>query len=398
MDPLQSKSGEEVVDLLARLVAFETESGAPNQALVDFCAERAAQGGARIHAVEGPCGRSNLHLRFGPEGPGGLLLSGHTDVVPAGSGWTTDPYRLTEKGGRLQGRGTADMKGFIAAALAVASSTDHRRMRAPLHLALSYDEEIGCIGVRGLLDDLAARPDCCPEAVIVGEPTSMQLAVAHTGKTAQEVTIQSPSGHSSRARSEPSAISEAIKLCAVIDSLNADGNVAGADPALRSHSDSGPNGGQFVSANIGSINGGVGVNVLAPRCELTFEVRFGAQAAVDRLVAPIWVEIERINAELAEVGGSVHTVKLADYPALHTDPTLPAVQKLGSAIGTSQTTAVDFGCEAGLYSQYLGVPTVIAGPGDIADAHQPDEHIDPAQLQRCVEVLRKAIDAFCTST
>ena len=376
MDPLQPESGGEVIDLLARLVAFETESGTSNQALVDFCAERAHQSGAQVRALEGPSGRSNLHIRFGPDGPGGLLLSGHTDVVPAGSGWSTDPYRLTEKGGRLQGRGTADMKGFIAAALAVSVSLDQSKLQAPLHLALSYDEEIGCIGVRGLLDDLAAQPQCRPRAVVVGEPTSMRLATAHTGKTAHQVEIRSPSGHSSRARHEPSAISEAIRLCAAIDALNRGGEA-------------------FVSANIGFICGGVGLNVLAPQCELTFEVRFEASVAGDRLAAPIWTEIEQINDKLSAGGGSVHTFKLADYPALNTDPTLPAVQMLRSAIGTSQTTSVEFGCEAGLYAQYLGVPTVIAGPGDIADAHQPDEHIDPAQLQRCTDVLHEAVHAFC---
>ncbi|MCY3960443.1 MAG: M20/M25/M40 family metallo-hydrolase [bacterium] len=381
MDPLPSESGEEVIDLLARLVAFETESGAPNQALVDFCAERATQAGAHGRAVGGPSGRSNLHLRFGPDEPGGLLLSGHTDVVPAGSGWSTNPYRLTEKQGRLQGRGTADMKGFIAAALAVASSLDHRKLRKPLHLALSYDEEIGCIGVRGLLDHLAAQPACRPEAALVGEPTSMHLAIAHTGKTAHRVAIQCPAGHSSRARTEPSAISEAVKLGAAIDALNTGGGASAGEA--------------FVSANIGSIDGGAGLNVLAPKCELAFEVRFDASAAVDALVAPIWGEIERINVELAPVGGSVHTAELADYPALHTDSTLPAVQKLGSAMGTDETTAVAFGCEAGLYAQRLGVPTVIAGPGDIADAHKPDEHIHPAQLQRCAEALHKAVNAFC---
>lgn len=378
MDPLRRESGEEVIALLARLVAFDTESGTPNEALVDFCAERAAQAGAVVRAVEGPSGRSNLHLRFGPDAPGGLLLSGHTDVVPAGSGWATDPYRLTEREGRLRGRGTADMKGFIATALAVASSADKRRMRAPLHLALSYDEEIGCVGVRGLLDDLAAQPDCRPEAVLVGEPTSMHLAVAHTGKTAHQVTIQARAGHSSRARTEPSAISEAVRLGAAIDALNGGGEA-------------------FVSANIGSIDGGAGLNVLASRCELAFEVRFDASADPDALVAPIWQEIERINAELAAFGGSAHTVELADYPALHTDPALPAVQKLGAAFSSSQTTSVEFGCEAGLYAQHLGVPTVIAGPGDIADAHKPDEHVHPAQLQRCAEVLHKAVIAFCNS-
>ncbi len=386
----QPQSGGEIIDLLARLVAFETESGAPNEALVDFCAEHAARAGAQVRSVEGPSGRSNLHVRYGPDEPGGLLLSGHTDVVPAGSGWSTDPYQLTETGGKLQGRGTADMKGFIATALAVAAAADHRQLRAPLHLALSYDEEVGCIGVRGLIDHLASQPSCLPAAVLVGEPTSMRLANAHTGKTAHRVMIQTPSGHSSRARNQPSAISEAIKLCAAITALNAAENPGGADPSAGNEA--------FVSANIGTISGGVGLNVLAPECDLAFEIRFGASVDLDCMAAPIWAEVQRIDAELASVGGGARSIEVAAYPALHTDPALPAVRKLGSAIGAGQAIAVDFGCEAGLYAQQLGVPTVIAGPGDIADAHQPDEHIDPTQLVRCSEVLHKAVAAFCMAT
>jgi len=398
LDPLQCQPGEEIVDLLARLVAFETESGAPNAALIDLCSEHAARAGAQVRSVEGPSGRSNLHVRYGPDKPGGLLLSGHTDVVPAGSGWSTDPYQLTETGGRLQGRGTADMKGFIATALAVAAAADRRRMRAPLHLALSYDEEVGCIGVRGLLDHLASQPSCLPTAVLVGEPTSMRLANAHTGKTAHRVMIRTPSGHSSRARHEPSAISEAIKLCAAITALNSAENPGGAG-MIRNPPDR-PSAGAdaFASANIGAISGGVALNVLAPECELDFEIRFGASVDPNRLAAPIWAEVQRIDAELASAGGGAQATELASYPALHTDPALPTVRKLESAIGAGQTIAVDFGCEAGLYAQHLGVPTVIAGPGDIADAHQPDEHIDPAQLLRCSEVLHKAITAFCGPT
>ena len=158
----------DLVGLLADLVAFPTESRTSNLELIDLYADRAATAGAVVTVVHGETGRANLHLRFGPDAPGGVLLSGHTDVVPAGSGWATDPYELTEVGGQLRARGSADMKGFLAAALVLMEATDVDALRAPVHLGLSYDEEIGCVGVHGLLDVLAAGGSCAPDVVVVG--------------------------------------------------------------------------------------------------------------------------------------------------------------------------------------------------------------------------------------
>ena len=272
------------------------------------------------------------------------------------------------------------MKGFIAVALAIAASTDQRRLSAPLHLALSCEEEVGCAGVGSLLDELAALPTCDPDLVIVGEPTSMRIGLAHTGKVGYRVAVEACSGHSSRAGREPSAIFSAAELCRIIGSLNRPGAKDGPVP--------------FVSANVGTIAGGTSLNVLARSCELTFEVRFDADGSPARILAPVWAETDRIRTELAKVGGSVELIELVDYPALCTDPSDPAVGKLVAETGRELTT-VDFGCEAGLYARTLEAPTVVLGPGDIADAHRPNEHIDPAQLLLCAEVLARAVDVFC---
>ena len=168
MAPTRPALSDGLVDLLSDLVSFPTESRSSNLELIDLYADRAVAAGAVAAVVPGETGRANLHLRFGPDAPGGVFLSGHTDVVPAGPGWATDPYELTEVDGQLRARGSADMKGFLAAALVLLEDVDVAGLRSPVHLGLSYDEEIGCVGVHGLLDVLAAGGTCAPEVVVVG--------------------------------------------------------------------------------------------------------------------------------------------------------------------------------------------------------------------------------------
>ena len=367
-----------LLDLLADLVAFPTESRTPNLELIDLYADRAAGAGAVVNVVPGETGRANLHLRFGPDAPGGVLLSGHTDVVPAGSGWATDPYELTEVDGQLRARGSADMKGFLAAALVLMEATDVDALRAPVHLGLSYDEEVGCVGVHGLLDVLVAGGSCSPDVVVVGEPTSMRLCNAHAGKVGHRLDLVAAAGHSSRAGVEPSAIHEAADLAVLIHAVN--------DPS------------RGVSANVGTIHGGVALNVLAPSCTMDFEVRHGADVDPDDLLVGVLAEVQVVHARLAAVGGHATCEAIIGYPALATDPTLDAVVALGALVGAGQPGSVGFGTEAGLYADRLGVPAVILGPGDIADAHRPDEFVDPAQLNRCSDVLRRTVDRFCTES
>jgi acetylornithine deacetylase len=307
-----------------------------------------------------------------------VLLSGHTDVVPAGSGWATDPYELTEVDGQLRARGSADMKGFLAAALVLMEATELDALRAPVHLGLSYDEEVGCVGVHGLLDALAEDGSCAPDVVVVGEPTSMRLCNAHAGKVGHHLEVVAAAGHSSRAGIQPSAIHEAAALAVRIHGLN--------DP---SHG---------ISANVGTLHGGVAVNVLAPTCTMEFEVRHTADTDPDAVLADVLAEVAAVNARLVAVGGHATSLAYIRYPALDTDPALAPVVALGKLVDRGAPGPVGFGTEAGLYADRLGVPAVILGPGDIADAHRPDEFVDPAQLDRCSDVLRRTVDRFCTES
>ena len=378
MVPTRNAPTDSLVDLLADLVAFPTESRTSNLELIDLYADRAAAAGAVVTVVHGEAGRANLHLRFGPDAPGGVLLSGHTDVVPAGSGWATDPYELTEVDGQLRARGSADMKGFLAAALVLMEATELDALRAPVHLGLSYDEEVGCVGVHGLLDALAEDGSCAPDVVVVGEPTSMRLCNAHAGKVGHHLEVVAAAGHSSRAGIQPSAIHEAAALAVWIHGLN--------DP---SHG---------ISANVGTLHGGVAVNVLAPTCTMEFEVRHTAGTDPDAVLADVLAEVAAVNARLVAVGGHATSLAYIRYPALDTDPALAPVVALGKLVGMGAPGPVGFGTEAGLYADRLGVPAVILGPGDIADAHRPDEFVDPAQLDRCSDVLRRTVDRFCTES
>ena len=361
MSSLSTPSISDVVDLLGELVAYPTESRSPNVDLIDHYANRAHRAGAELDVVPGEVGRANLHLRFGPDAPGGVLLSGHTDVVPAGTGWSTDPYALTEVGGRLAARGTADMKGFLATALVLLEETDLDALRAPVHLRLSYDEEIGCVGVRGLLD---------------GEPTGMRLCNAHAGKVAYRIDLTAASGHSSRAGTEPTAVHEGAALVALVQGLN--------DPD------------RGISANVGSIHGGVAVNVLSPSCTLEFEVRHQADIDPDEVLAGVLEAVAEADCRLSAVGGHVTIESFIDYPGLETDPSLAQVAAMVDLVGCGAPGPVGFGTEGGLYSDRLGVPSVIVGPGDIADAHRPNETVAPDQLEQCGDVLRRTIHRFCS--
>ena len=374
------------VELLARLVAYDTESRRANVELIEHCASRCEDAGAVVTVLPGAPGRANLLARFGPDRPGGLFVSGHTDVVPAGSGWATDPYQLTERDGMFRGRGTADMKGFVAVALALLTdSIDGSSLRAPVHVGLSYDEEIGCVGVRGLLDHLRSLDGVAPDLVVVGEPTLMQACGAHAGKVSFEIEISAPSGHSSRAGTVPSAISVAAELVRVIDDLPGAWHrrVTPADDEVGE-----------VTANVGTIEGGTAVNVLAPRCVLTFELRHRAALPVDDALGPLWETVERLRAEQGPHGVTITVRPLASYPALATRAGLAPVEALRALVGGPLGT-VGFGTEGGLYADCLPAPVVVCGPGSIDDAHRPDEFVDPAQLARCHDVLGRLVAAQC---
>ena len=370
---------DEAVELLAALVAFPTESRTPNAALIDLLAERAAEAGAAVHRVEGPAGRANLHLRFGPEAPGGVLVCGHTDVVAAGPDWATDPYTLTARGDRLLGRGTADMKGFIACALAAAVRCDPSGWTAPLHVGLSYDEEVGCGGVGSLLQRLADDPLLAPAVIVVGEPTGLTLRTSHAGKVAYTVRADCVPGHSSLSPTRTNALDEIVAVARAATEVNARAAELG------------------VSANVGTLHAGAAVNVLAGSAELSFECRHRRSCDPEEILAGVWAQVEVARAALAGLEGSVDVVCDARYPALHTSEDHPEVRFLAEVTGCKCAGHLPFGCEAGLYAESLSVPAVVFGPGYIGDAHRPDEFVTQDQILGACTALTAIIGAYCTS-
>lgn len=373
-------AGKQLADLLSELVAFSTESRTPNLDLIRWVAEHIESNGGRATLLEGAEGRANLLAAIGPETAGGLMLSGHTDVVPAGTGWATDPYSMTQHDDVLYGRGTADMKGFIAAVIRVAQKFRGVEFLRPLHVVLSFDEEVGCIGVRQALDVIVDRDDLRPDVVVIGEPTMMRPRNSHMGKLAYEVVCTAAAAHSSLSHSKPSAIAAAGRLLAVLDDLQ------------RCHR---PVGEPEVTFNCGTITGGTGLNVIAQRCELTFEVRHTVDHDPDAVLEPFRHAVEIERAALADNGGSVAVTEIIRYPALRTAPDdrwLGLVERIADA---GAAGSIGFGTEGGLFAAALECSVVICGPGDIAVAHRPDEHVTVDQLLRCERFLSALVQEIC---
>ena len=382
-----------VLQYLRRLVEMPTESLTPNRMLIDWSADYLRAYGATVSVIEGPDGRANLLASLGPVVPGGLLLSGHTDVVPAGTGWRSDPYTVTESDGMLFGRGTADMKGFVACLLAELDRLDTASMRKPLHIALSYDEEVGCVGVRSLIDQLAGDGPLGhvrPDFVLIGEPTMMRPRHAHLGKVAYRLVFNATAGHSGLSPFLPNAISAATKIMTVIDAIGSPFRAR----ATRSESGEGV---ADVTVNVGTVHGGSALNVLSEVCELTFELRHSFDHDPDVLLRPLWEAVAEQRTVLGEAAASrgvepVEIVELARYPALATDTGDEWVRLIERIADRGNSASIGFGTEGGLFADALHVPVIVCGPGDIAVAHKPDEYVETGQLLACSSFLRALID------
>ncbi len=354
-------------EILARLVSFPTVAGRPNGAMVEWMAQYAEGCGAAVAVLPGPEGdRANLFATLGPRDVPGYVLSGHMDVVPADEpGWVTDPFQLVRKGTRLHGRGTSDMKGFLAAALAALAVLGQQRLVRPLHLAFSYDEEIGCRGAPHLiarLSELCAPPLGC----IIGEPSALTPVRAHKGKAAARLKITGRPGHSSRPDQGLNAIHAAVGVLQ-----------QAVDAAERLKH--GPLDARFAppysSLQVGVIHGGEAVNIIPGNCSLDVEAR--AVAGVDpiELLEPI----RQRAAALAGAGLVAEWSVLSSYPALAPEGNAELAVLLSRLTGNDPVLAVSYGTEAGLF-QAAGLPAIICGPGDIARAHKPNEYIEGGEL------------------
>lgn len=384
---MRTKTPLKPEDILERLIGFDTVSRNPNLALVEFVADLLDGHGIEVEIQRSEDGRkANLFATIGPAGMGGIILSGHTDVVPVDDQpWTTDPFRLTRKGDRLYGRGTADMKGFIATVLACVPYFMERRLQTPIHLAFSYDEEVGCLGVRPLIAALRERADR-PRACIIGEPTEMRLVTGHKGKLAMRCDVRGASCHSAHAPDGVNAIEYAAELIHRIRQIARREAAEGVrDPAFEP---------AFATIQCGVIAGGTAVNIVPDRAHFDFEARVLPGQSADALIE----EVKRFAAEelLPEMRGRSEQADIAfrvlsSYPGLTCPEDSPLVALVRDITGANETGTVSFGTEGGLYSD-AGIPTVVCGPGSMAQGHKADEYVTLDQLRRCETMLRRLAD------
>lgn len=381
---------EAAVEALGALIGFDTTSRHSNLALVEWLEARlAAQDipSRRIHDETGA--KANLIATVGPTGTAGYVLSGHTDVVPVdGQSWSSDPFAAEVGGGRVTGRGATDMKGFLACMIASVPAMRAAGLKRPIHLVFSYDEEVGCVGVRPALRDMAAwspRPLGC----VVGEPTRMGVVVGHKAKRSMRAIVRGTTGHSSLAPRFVNAVAYAARLVAEIHRLAAAFEAEGARDAAYDV--------PFTTLHVGRIAGGEALNIVPDRCVLEFEVRaIGADdpdAAVARVLA---FARETLEPEMRRIapGAGIDFEEISRIDGLDTDPEAEVVTLAKACAGRNEHSKVAFGTEGGFFASIAGVPAVVCGPGDIADAHQPDEGIDVAELTRCLAFIDRLI-AHC---
>jgi acetylornithine deacetylase len=377
-------------ELLKRLVAFDTTSRRSNlpvvEAIEDWL-ERHDVASRRVYDATGT--KANLFATIGPDRPDGVILSGHLDTVPIdGQDWSGDPFQLREEADRLVGRGTTDMKGFDAVILAKVPAMVRANLARPIHLALSYDEELGCLGVRTLLERLQTE-GFKASGCVVGEPTMMAVVLGHKGKHSFEVEVTGRECHSAMAPMGVNAVEYAARLVARISDIGRRLAAEGPfDPAYTV---------PHTTAHVGSIRGGTALNIVPDACRLAFEFRHLASQPAEPLIA----EVERfardelepaMRAVAPEVGvrfTRTSRVPGADIAADH--GFVRTVEDLaGHGVAAKK---VAYGTEAGLFTEWLGVPTVVCGPGDIAQAHTPDEFVPVAQLAACERFVDRLIDA-----
>jgi acetylornithine deacetylase len=375
------------IDILKNLISFPTVSRDSNLSLINFVGELLAAHGIDFALVHDDSrNKANLFATVGPKGRGGVILSGHTDVVPVeGQDWSVPAFEMTERDGRLYGRGAADMKGFVAAALAAALKASRIKLKEPLHLALSYDEEVGCLGVRGLIDFLKLAP-WRPRLCIVGEPTGMEVATGHKGKIAARATCRGREGHSALA---PLALNAIHMGCDFVGALRAE-----QQRLIRDGAHDGDYDIPYSTVHVGKMNGGLALNIVPNLCALDFEIRNVAADDPKAIVSRLRVAA----AEIAASGGAIAPeadidIELVNsYPGLNTSNMSEAVAFVKSLNGANGTIKVAFGTEGGLFDSELGVPAVICGPGSMEQGHKPDEYVTVEQMHRCDRMLDTLIE------
>ncbi|MDE0524616.1 MAG: acetylornithine deacetylase [Boseongicola sp.] len=363
----------ETLAILDRLIGFNTVSANSNLALIDFVESHLRDRGFVLHRMPDSTGRkAGLYARIGPSGDG-LLLSAHSDVVPAeDQGWSRDPFQLTRERGRLYGRGTTDMKGFLASMLALADRASKADLKEPLKLSISYDEEVGCLGMANMI---GALPDILgtPRAAIVGEPTEMAVAIGHKGKIGLKAVAHGEAGHSSLAPRLENALHVAADFMGRLRGLQS----WYAENGARDSGYDIPH----ATVHVGKLAGGTALNIIPDRAEMLFEVRHLADDDPE-------VILGKINALAGEKVDLETTVA---YPGLQTAPAAWVTKLACSLAATNTTTKVAFGTEAGFFDG-SGIPTVVCGPGSMeGQGHKPDEFVTVDQMVACHAMMNRIL-------
>lgn len=379
------------VELLEKLISFPTVSSDSNFALIRFVVELLQSCGIEPTIIPSPDGRkANLFATIGSDSAPGVMLSGHTDVVPIdGQAWTVPAFSMTQKDGRLYGRGAADMKGFVACAIAACLKAKALNLKTPLHLALSYDEEIGCVGVRSLVEMLRGIPRP-PLLCIVGEPTELQVATGHKGKVAARATCRGREGHSALA---PLALNAIHLGCDFVGALREEQNYLATEGRNDPSYDI-----PYSTVHVGKMNAGIALNIVPNLCEIDFEIRHVAGDDPDEIMQRIRQSAADIVSRAAAIApeAAISIDVTNSYPGLDTPVDAQAVAFVKSLIGANNTIKVAFGTEGGLFSRDVGTPTVVCGPGSMAQGHKPDEFISLDQMRRCDDMLDSLLDRLAT--
>jgi len=373
---------DRAIDMTARLVAFDTESDKSNLPLIDFVESYLREQRVPFARAPNAAGdKAAIFATIGPMEAGGVVLSGHTDVVPVeGQEWSTDPFTLRREGGRLYGRGAVDMKGFGAVALAMIPEFKRAALKRPIHILLSYDEETTCLGPLDMIGRLGVDLPR-PNAVIVGEPTSMQVADAHKSVTTHLTHVRGFEIHSANLHRGVSAVHVACRLVTELERISEEVRAAG-DPSGRFDP-------PYSTIHVGVIKGGTARNIVAKDCEFEWEFRGLPNAdpmlAHDRLAIYVDQLRQTVFADFPQCGIDMDT--LVKVPGLAPQPGSDAERLALRLARRNNTIAVPYATEAGHF-QRAGVPTVVCGPGRIDQAHQPDEYIDISELAACVDFMR----------
>ena len=379
-------SAKSSFELIEDLVSFDTTSRNSNLELIEFIKGYLEDFGVRSELVYDATGKkANLFATIGAGDKGGVALSGHTDVVPVdGQNWSTDPYRISQLDGRLYGRGTSDMKSFIAVCLAKVPQIIEQNLETPVHFAFSYDEEIGCVGVRTLLEELAGRANK-PRACLIGEPTGMKVVRAHKGKISKRCSIHGLESHSGLAHIGVNAVEAAAEIIAFLKK------------EARQFRDGGPFDDEFspryTTVHTGVVRGGTALNIVPKFCEFEAEIRYLPKDDPEL----VWDRLQRfIDSVILPEMQAVFPQARIEWEEISTIPKLASsdddlIRLAQDISNTTGTACVSFGTEAGLFEE-IGIPSVVCGPGFIDQAHKPDEFIETDQVRKCETFIDNLID------